>query len=206
MAGSVGNAWQETVKVSISTQGGSEIEYDSLLESISFEGFEKEFDLIHLLNGGNLEKLTPEGPWSVTLKLYPLDAATDTGTTAKGVFDLLHQTDTSQPVSIEADRGRNRVRICVLFSDGVTSGNAAQAVVFAAGTVRALRFVGADAFVTKVTPGEYGADPFSVELTIKGAPFGEDGVELYMWENISGTGTMAAIAAYTSTATGIILT
>ena len=203
MTGSVGNAWQETALVSIAVQGGAEVAFESLIEEIDFDGFEKGFDLIHLINGGNLEKLEPEGKWSVTLTAYSLDAGTDTGTTAKGFFDLLHQSDATQPVNIEADRGRQRVRICVLWSDGISSGNAAQAATFSS-TVRALRFVGADGFVTKIKPSFSAGEPLKFEITIEGAPFDEGGTELYMWENISGTGTLAAIASYTSSATGIV--
>lgn len=207
MAGYTGNAWQETAMVSIALQGGAEVEFNAITETIDFDGFEKDFDLINLLNGGRLEKLTPEGAWSVTMEAYPLNAATDSGSAGLGFFDLLAgETDSSQPVNIESSRTRSRVRTIIMWSD-VTSGNAAQQIVFP--TNRALRFVGAEAFVTQVKPS-FTDGVLKFTVTIKGAPFNQAGTTLYAWQSVSGVGgagsataTMISIVSYTSTVTGV---
>jgi|SRR3990167_3682260 len=206
MAGFTGNAWQETALVSVATLASGtlgEVEFNAITETIDFDGFEKDFDLINLMNGGRLEKLTPEGAWSVTLEAYPLNAGTDAGTAGLGFWDLFSgdAIDVTIPVTIESSRARSRVRIIIMWSD-VTSGNAAQQVVTP--TNRALRFVGADAFVTAVKPSmSDGILKFTV--TIKGSPFNSSGTTLYAWQSVSGsaTATMISIVAYSSSATGV---
>lgn len=197
MAGDTGNAWQETALVSIAQQSGTDATFQALTETIDIDQGEKDFEAIPLLNGGRLEKLTPETETTVTIEAYPLYAGSgdiSAATTISGFVDLLHAEDTSQPLEITSTRARTRYRLAILWTDDTSITNANAAV---GNSQKGLRFVGADGFITSAKPA-FTDGILKWTITFKVAPFQSDGDAIVKWDSNGGSSTMTALASYTS--------
>jgi len=75
-------AWSETALVGIAAQGGTDVKFASITETVDIDIGDKDFDVIATLAGGRLVKFTPQEPTTITLEAYPVDAATTGFTTA----------------------------------------------------------------------------------------------------------------------------
>ena len=191
------DSWSELAKVAIAAQSGSDVAFQAITETVDMDIGEKGFDVIATLSGGRLVKFTPQEPTEITLEAYPVDAGTDSGATGKGFFDLLNSADTTQPVSISADRVRSKYRIAIMWTDSILAG-AESAVVTP--TNQALRIAAADGYFTSVKPS-FTDGILKFTITYKVPPFDSSGTANVKIESISGTttATMTALASYTST-------
>lgn len=190
------DTWSETCKIAIAAQGGADVQFAAITETVDIDIGDKDFDAIATLAGGRLVKFTPQDVTTITMEAYPVDAGTDTGTTGKGFFDLMHTVDSSQPIVVAQDRVRNKYRVAVLWTDATV--NAEAQVV--APTNNALRIVAADGFFTSVKPSfTDGVLKFTVSYKVPA--FDKSAAANVKIESVSGsaTATLTALASYTST-------
>jgi hypothetical protein len=195
------STWSETALLDIAAQGGGEVEFRTITETVDIDIGDKDFDVIATLKGGRLVKFNPQEPTTITLEAYPLEAGTDSGTEGKGFFDLMHTADASQPVKVPVDRTRTPYRMCVMWTDAGTISATGQVI---APTNSALRVIAADGYFTSVKPSfTDGVLKFTVAFKVP--PFNKAGTALVQVESIGGsaTATLTAVASYTSTVTGI---
>ena len=198
-AAAVDDAWMEVCLIGISIQAGSDIQFAALTETVDFDIGEKDIEGIPLVNGGRVTKFTPEGDSSITFEAYPLEAGTDTGTTAKGFFDLMHTVDSSVPIRITNDRNRDKYRVLVLWTNDPTP-TTAQSVT--TNTYSALRIGMADGHFTSVKPS-FTDGTLKFTVTFKVAAFDKAAAGNVMMESCAGTTAgdiLPAIASYTSSA------
>ena len=198
-AAAVDDAWMEVCLIGISIQAGSDIQFAALTETVDFDIGEKDIEGIPLVNGGRVTKFTPEGDSSITFEAYPLEAGTDTGTTAKGFFDLMHTVDSSVPIRITNDRNRDKYRVLVLWTNDPTP-TTAQSVT--TNTYSALRIGMAVGHFTSVKPS-FTDGTLKFTVTFKVAAFDKAAAGNVMMESCAGTTAgdiLPAIASYTSSA------
>lgn len=194
------DTWSEVAKVAVAAQGGSDVAFGSITETIDIDIGDKDFDAIATVAGGRLVKFNPADVTTITLEAYPLEAGTDTGTTGKGFFDLVNTADTSQPVSISVDKARNKYRVAILWCTDYTKAAEAQVVT---PTDQALRVVASDGYFTSVKPSfTDGVLKFTVSYKVP--PFDKNGSANVCIQSVSGTATatLSALASYTSTVKG----
>ncbi len=192
----VNDAWLETCKISITAQGGSDVSFETLVDTIDFGGGDKDIEGVPTLSGGRITKFIPETDTEVTLEAYARDAGTDTGGVGKGFFDLLHTSDTTQPITISTSRTRNKYRMAIMWTDAAVPATGAVSTP----TNEARRWVGADGYFTGVKES-FTDGILKATVTFKVPPFDKTGAANIKEESItgSGTSTMTALAAYTST-------
>ncbi len=195
------DTWSETALLAISAQGGTDVKFAAITETIDIDIGNKDFDVINILSGGRLVKFTPQEPTTITLEAYPVEGATTgftTATTGSGFFDLMNTYDTEQPLKIVSDRNRNKMRICILWSDKSTETDATAQLV--APTNTGLRVVASDGYFTSVKPS-FTDGILKFTVTYKVPAFDKDGTANVMIESIGGTATktMTQLASYTST-------
>lgn len=191
--------WSEVAKVAFSAQGGSDVQFDSITSTVDITFGEKGFDVIATLKGGRLVKFTPQEPTEITLEVYPVDAGTDTGTTGKGFFGMLHTEDTDQAdggIVIPVDRTRTKYRAIITWTDNA-SADAEDAIV--SPTNSGMRVVAADGFFIKADPS-YTDGEQKWNIMHRTPPFDKSAVANVKVESIDGivTGTLAAVPSYTS--------
>lgn len=189
------DGWLETAKISIAAQGGSNVSFASLTETVAISGGVKAIEGIPLLNGGRLTKFTPETDTEVTFEAYTRDAGTDTGTTGKGFFDLLHTADTTQPVVVTNSRTRNKYRVAIMWTDANVDATGAVSTP----TNEAMRFVGADGYFESVEQS-FTDGVLKATVKFKVPAFDKSGSSNVKWESITGTGTstLTALTAYSA--------
>lgn len=195
------DAYSETALVSIAAQGGTDVKFASITETVDIDIGEKGFDVISTLAGGRLVKFTPAEPTTITLEAYPIDAATEgftTATTGAGFFDLMNTYDTGEPLAITEDRNRNKMRICVLWTDKSSETDATAQIVTP--TNSGLRVVASDGYFTSVKPS-FTDGVLKFTVTYKVPPYDKDGDGNVLIESVSGstTATMTQLSSYTST-------
>jgi len=193
------DVWSEVAKIAIAAQAGTEVEFQSLTETVDITIGDKSFDPINTLSGGRLVKFTPQEPTEITLEAYPVEAGTaafGSASTATGFFDLISTIDSAQPLVYLVDRTRTKFRVAIMWTDA--SVTAAGQVV--APTNFALRVVAADGYFTSVNPSMTdGIVKFTV--TYKVPAFDKSGNANVKVESVGGaaTATLTALASYTST-------
>ena len=195
------DTWSETALVAIAAQGGTDVKFQAITETVDIDIGDKDFDVISTLSGGRLVKFTPQEPTTITLEAYPLDAGTEgftTATNGAGFFDLMNTFDDSQPLKIVTDRNRNKFRICILWTDKTSETDATAEI--AAPTNQGMRIVAADGYFTSVKPS-FTDGILKFTVTYKVPPFDSSGAGNVMIESVSGsaTATMTALASYTTT-------
>ena len=198
-AAAVDDAWMEACLIAVSKIGGSDIQFAAETETVDFDIGEKDIEGIPMVSGGRVTKFTPEGDSSITFEAYSLEAGTDTGTTAKGWYDLMHSVDASVPIRIVNDRNRDKYRILVLWTND-PSPTTAQSVI--ANTYSALRIGMADGYFTSVKPS-FTDDIMKWTVTFKVAAFDKSAAGNVMMESCAGTTAgdiLPAIASYTTSA------
>lgn len=191
------DAWMEVCLIAISKIGGSDIQFAGLTETCDFDLGDKDIEGIPLTNGGRVTKFNPEADSSVTFEAYPLQAGTDTGTTAKGFYDLMHAVDASVPIRITNTRARDKYRVLVMWTNDPTptTGQAATAQNYSA-----LRIGLADGYFTSVKPS-FTDGILKFTATYKCAPYDKAAASCVMMESAAGTTAgdiLPAVAAYTT--------
>lgn len=196
-AAAVDDAWMETCLVSISKISGTEMQAAALTETVDFDIGEKDIEGKPLVNGGRVTVWKPEGDSSITLEAYPLEAGTDTGSTVKGFYDLMHTVDAAVPIRIINDRNRDKYRVLVLWTNDPTP-TTAQSVT--SNTYSALRIGMAEGHFTSVKPS-FTDGELKWTVKYKCAAFDKAATGNVMIESCAGTTAgdiLPAIAAYTS--------
>jgi hypothetical protein len=191
------DAWMETCFISISAIGASDVLFHGLvsLETLDFEIGEKDFESQPLVNGGRLKKWTPEGDTTVSFKAYPLAVSTDTGTTGKGFFDLLHpNADTTQPIAMVNSRSRTKYRVLFLWTNDPACVNAHQTT---AANYPALRLGFADGYFVSVRPS-FSDGVLVFDVKYKTSAYDKAGAANLSFMSTDGTSQLAAVAAYTT--------
>jgi hypothetical protein len=187
----------ETCLIGISAIGGSDVQFASLTETVKPDLGEKDIESIPLVNGGRVTKFNPEGDSSITFEAYPFQAGTDTGTTGKGFFDLLHAQDASVPIRVTNTRARTKYRVLVLWTNDPTPTTAQAAT---AQNYSALRIGLADGYFTSVQP-DFTDGMLKFTVVYKCAPYDKAAASCVMMESAAGTtagDVLPAIAAYTT--------
>ncbi len=174
--GKAPSAWSETALVTISEEGGNDIHFRTITDTIDFDLGEKGFDTIGTVYGGKLVKFTPQTDSTVTLDLYPVAAGSywsSSGEEAAGFFDLLHTRsatyDPGNPSSavayqaITSDTTRTRYRIAVLWTNDTATTSAMAALT--SGNYAGLR-IACCGWFTKVAPS-FTDDILKVTVTMK---------------------------------------
>ena len=196
-AAAVDDAWMETCLIAISLQGGSDLQFAGVTETVDFDIGEKDIEGIPLVNGGRVTKWAPEGDSSITFEAYPLQAGTDTGTSGLGFYDLMHSVDASVPIRVINDRDRDKYRVLVMWTNDPTP-TTAQAVT--SNTFSALRIGMADGHFTSVKPS-FTDGMLKFTVTFKVAAFDKTAGGNVMMESCAGTTAgdiLPAIASYTT--------
>lgn len=189
------DTWSETALLSISKASDSEVQFYTITETVDIDIGEKGFDVIANLAGGRLVKFTPQEPTTITLEAYPVEAATDSGAAGKGFFDLLWggiRSDTSQPVSISADRAREKHRMTILWTDD-TSVTTAEAAINLNQT--GMRIIAKNGYCTSVKPS-YTDGILKVTVIYKFPPFDKDGTANVEIQSNDGTATMTMLSTW----------
>lgn len=189
------DAWMELCYIDITAQGGSDVGFRALTETIDIDMGEKGFDVITLLNGGQIPKFNPQEPTTITFEAYPLEVGTDTGTTGKGFFDLLHSADTTQPLGIEADMKRNKYRVVLLWTDDPSVTKASDGVAL---NYKAMRLIFADGYFVSAKPS-FTDGILKWTVVFKVTAFDKDGNANIKAESTDGSAELSALNAYTST-------
>jgi len=177
---------------------GTDIPFQAITETIDIDQGDKDFDPIAILNGGRIEKITPEGPTEVTLEAYPLytgNSDISAATSGTGFFDLLHAEDTSGPFVIPVTRARSRYRLAIMWTSDTTLTNANAAV---GSTVRGARWVGADGFIISAR-ASFTDGILKWTVKFKVSPFDNYGSANVAWMDNRGTSTLTAIVSYVAT-------
>ncbi len=190
----VDGTWSEFCKVGMCSQSGTEIEYQSITETVDIDIGDKDFDVIATLGGGRLFKFNPQEPITITLEAYGTEAGTDSGTTGKGFFDLMNTVDTSQPITISTDKIRNKYRLVLLWTDD--SNNAGPSKSILSGK-SALRIVASDGKFTSVKES-FTDNIVKFTITYKVEPFDSSGNANIKIESTDDTAVLPALASYTS--------
>lgn len=196
-AAATNDAWQEACLIAIAKIGGSDVQFAGLTETVDPDLGEKDIEGVALVNGGRVTVFKPEGDSTVTFEAYPLQAGTDTGTTGRGFYDLLHTQDASVPIRVTNDRNRSKYRVLMLWTNDPTPTTAQAAT---ANTFSALRIGLAGGHFTSVKPA-FTDGILKFTITYKCAPFDKDGVANVMMESCAGSAApdvLPAIAAYTT--------
>lgn len=189
-------AWSETCLIGIAGHDDTtDMKFHAITETVDIDVGDKDFDVIATLAGGRLVKFTPQEPTTITFEAYPVEAGTDTGTTGKGFFDLMHTQDTAEPLDIDVDRVRTQYRVAIMWTDGSATGADNEV-----GTANAaLRMVAADGYFTSVKPS-FTDGVLKFTVTYKVPPFDKDGTANVVIQSTDITGaTLTALVSYTST-------
>jgi hypothetical protein len=195
------DVWSETALLAISAQGGTNVKFACMTETVDIDIGDKDFDVIAGLCGSRLVKFTPEDVTTVTLEAYPLQAGTEalsTATTGTGFFDLMHTVDTANPLVIPVDRTRTPYRIAIMWTDKTSETDATAQIVTPTNT--AMRFVAAGGYFTSVKPS-FTDQVLKFTVAYKVPPFDSAGSANIKLESVAGatTATLTALASYTST-------
>lgn len=192
-------AWGEECLVTITEVGGTDYDYQTLLETVDIDQGDRDIEGIASLGGARIVKFTPEGDTSITLEGYALEAATPDDQAAGagvGFFGHFWDAPSSDPQAVSATRVRNKHRIAILWTDDTSITTAAAEV---DPSYQGLRFVAADGYITSLkTSFTDGIVKFS--LTMKFTPFDGDGSANLKVESSTPTTTLTALNSYTASA------
>lgn len=189
------DAWMENCLIAISAVGGSDVAFQALTESVDPDLPEKDIEGIALVNGGRITKFMAEGDATITFEAYPMEAGTDSGTTGKGFFDLLHAQDASQPLRITNGSPRTKYRVALMWTDDTSVVTADGAVSTTAKTAK--RIVVANGFFTKVKD-EFTDRILKTTVTFKAVPYDKSGNSNIMQESVDDSDILPALASYTT--------
>lgn len=190
------DTWSETAYVAISKIGGSDVEFCTITETVDLDIGDKDFDVMNTIKGGRLVKFNPQEPTTITLEAYPVEAGTDSGVVGKGFHDLLNTADGSQPLSINFDRTRTKIRCAVLWTNDTDVTNAADAT---AADKEALRIVLKNGYVTSTKPS-FTDGVLKYTVAMKFPTFDKSGNPNGLIESADGTtsSVLSSLAAYTA--------
>ena len=188
--------WSEVGLVTLTLDGGSDVEFYTITNSIEIAVGDKDVDFMPMINGGRLASFKPQADTTITLEMYPVQAGTDTGLVGKGVADLLGTADASQPLSIPFSRTRTKCRATLLWTDDTTVTTATAAINL---NQTGMRIIANNCYVINASPS--GAftpnDPQKWKVVLKCGAFNKDGTSNVSVTSTDGTATMT-MATYTA--------
>jgi len=197
------DGWSEYALVAISAQSGTDIAFQAVTSTIDIDMGDRDFESMPMLNGARIVKFLPQGDTTVTMEMYPEQSGSgdiSAATSGTGVFDLLHDEDTTQPYAVvSVPLKRNKYRLCILWTDKVTASSATEQII--APTNQAMRFVASDGYFVSAKPSfTDGLLKWTVKFKVP--PIDSAGNENIMVESVfssSTTYTLTALQSYTST-------
>jgi hypothetical protein len=193
-----GDIWQEVALMSISKEGGSEVNFHSITDTMNFEFGEKDVSGKAMLNGGRVMLWSPEEDTKFTFECYPSGIGTYSGTEALGVLDMKYQKSaTENPQQVFSSIQRDKHRITVMWAEDTTVTTATGA---SGAGKEAARYSMTDVYITNVTP-DYSEKHLKYIVTAKCGVRDRLANPNMMFESTTGAGTtqLAALAPYTST-------
>ena len=111
--------------LSITKKGGSDINFNAVIETVDIPGGEKGVDSIPTIRGGRLKKPMPEEDTEITLEGYAIEVGTQSGTTGNGFYDLMgSMTTTSNVGTISADHNFDEYQMVILATDNTSQSTA----------------------------------------------------------------------------------
>ena len=194
--------WNEIAYITITPQAGTDLDFCAMSESIDIDEGERGVETIKTLCGGRLIRSLPQEDTTITVKAYPVQAGTVTGSTGYGFYDLFYESVTTATGSVVVDNAtagsRTKYRIAVLWTDDNTANTAPRAVV--SPTYAALRWTGRNGYITKVVPSFSSEDKLSYDITMV-IPAKQSGgttgnIQIESVDGV-GTATMTALTSYT---------
>ena len=194
------DAWMEKAFICVTQQGGSDIEFSILVDSIKDTKPKEEVDQQVLVNGGRVVVFKPSDMGEITIKGFPTDVGTTTSTTtATGFDDMMGagMAASAQPISVVPDFNRYKYRVVIAFTDDTAVTKATNACTSGK---RMVRFKRANCYVTSIENDEFTAEnPLKKTITFKYAAFDKSADKNFTDESTDGSGTLGAVSAYTST-------
>ena len=187
------DTFSETSLLCITKKGGSDVDYQTIIETIDIGGGAKDFESIASIAGGRLKKFSPQEDFEITIEGYAVEVGTDTGATGKGFFDLMHTADATQPLAVNVDRVRDEYRIAIMASDNPAQTSAADATTT---TDKAMRLTFKNGHFTNVA-ASFTDKVWKFTTTYKCPPFNKAGTANVTYESTDGTSIITALAAYT---------
>jgi len=193
----IDDAWMEECLIAISAEGGSDVQFAALTETVDIDDGDKDIEGVALVNGGRVTKWNPEADTTITFEAYPLQAGTDSGTTGLGFHDLMHTQDAITPIRIVNDHTRTKYRVLLMWTNDAT---AVTGQSITAANASALRFGFANAYCTSVKES-FTDGILKYTVMFKVAPYDKAANANKMYESAAGsdgTDLLPVIASYTS--------
>jgi hypothetical protein len=181
--------------IAISPKSGTELHYETIIESIDPSGGLKDFDAIVTMAGGRLKNHRPQEPVEITFEGYAVEIGTDTGTQGKGFYSLLHpsNTDVTQPLKYTNDRERKAHRVVIMTTADLSASSATS---ISSATHKAKRWTFLEGEFTNVEATNTD-HVWTYSITYKVLPFDKSGNKNLEYESTDGTVALPAISAYT---------
>ncbi len=142
------DAWQRQALIAID-DGTSTMTMEALTETIDLDIGERSFDMIPLINLGQIPKHGTVGITTITIEGYPLQAGSASAGAMGGFFDVFASkpvVDNSQPLEIVMSNTLTKYRVAILWTDD--SSPPTNASTATAGATAGKRFVMAECFCT----------------------------------------------------------
>ncbi len=142
------DAWQRQALIAID-DGTSTMTMEALTETIDLDIGERGFDMIALINLGQIPKHSAIGITTITIEGYPLQAGSASAGAAGGFWEFFANkpvTDASQPLDIDISNTLTKYRVALLWTDD--SSPPTNASTATAASTAGKRFVMAECFCT----------------------------------------------------------
>ena len=178
--------------LSITKKSGSDINFNTIIETVDIPGGEKGVDPVPTIRGGRLKKTLPQEDTEITLEGYAIEIGTQSGSAGNGFYDLMGSMTTSSSVgTISADHNFDEYQLVILATD-----NGSQTTATAATTSgdNAMRWKYQNGHFTKVD-ASFTDGVWKFSITFKVTPFNKAGTSNTTFESTQ-TGELAVISAY----------
>jgi len=189
------DAWQRQAQINID-DGTTSVDVEAVTETCELDVGERSFDMLTLLNLGQIPKFGPIGITTLTLEVYPLQAGTAAAGTATGVWDIFASkpaVDASGEMDVDLSNTLTRYRVAILLTNDDDATGAEEEI--DSGDL-ALRFVMADCFCVSCK-SSFTDGIFKQTLVMKGIAFRKDGTSNIKMESCTASDTLTALGTYT---------
>jgi hypothetical protein len=196
-------SFSEIAYVTITQQGGTDLDFCALTETIDIDEGERPLESTSTLCGGKIVRSLSQEDTTVTMKVYPVQAGTVSGSTGYGFYDLFYESVTTATGSVIVDNAsagsRNKYRVAILWTDDSSSNTAPRQVV--SPTYAAKRWTGRNGYLSKITPSFESTGQLSYDVVFTIPARQPDGTTANIQiESVDGVGTatMTALTSYTA--------
>ncbi len=180
--------------ISITKKDGSDINFNTIVETIDISGGSKDVTSMPTVRGGRLKQPTPQEDTEITIEGYAVEVGTDTGTTGNGFYDLMGSgSTTSNVLTVNSDHNFDEYQLVILATD-----NTSQTTATATTTNgdNAMRWTYKNGHFTKLD-ASFTDNVWKFTLTFKVPPFDKSGNSNYTYESTQ-DGQLSEVSAYTS--------